>query len=130
MSLYAMSLLLESELIEGVVRLLYMFDSFLPFTSAFDFTRKVIETLSSNPYPDYVKRNYYFKPSGNGIQVYVVYDIDKGKEEEGLQDIMSRMCQFGTCIEGVSGTLEPVLTAEQMLAMMGQMMSQEQAPTT
>jgi hypothetical protein len=108
--------------------LLYMLDSYMPMTSATAFTRKVVETLSTNPYPEYVKRNYYFKPSGDGIRVYVVYDIEKSKEEEGLLDIMSRTCQFGTCIEGISGTLEPVVTAEQMLAIMGPLMSQEQAP--
>jgi hypothetical protein len=109
--------------------LLLMDEFFLPSTSVIAFMRKSIETLTSNPYPDYVNRNYYFKPSGDGIKVYVVYDIDKGKEEEGLIDVMSRAIQFGIGIEGVSGTLEPVLTAEQMLAIMGPLMSQEQAPS-
>jgi hypothetical protein len=103
-----------------------MNECYFPFTSATAFTRKALETLASNPYPDYVKRTYYFKPSGDGYKLYVIYDIEKGNEEEGLLDVMSRACQFGNCIEGMHGTLEPIMTIEQTLAVIGPMMEQEQ----
>lgn len=106
--------------------MLLMNESHLPFTSATAFTRKALETLASNPYPDYVKRTYYVKPTGDGYKIFVVYDIEKGHEEEGILDVTTRACQFGSCIDGLTGTLEPVLTIEQMFAIMGPLMSQEQ----
>ena len=106
--------------------MLLMNECYFPFTSATAFTRKALATLSSNPYPDYVKRTYYVKPTGDGYKLYTVYDIDKGHEEEGLLDVVNRACQFGPCIQGLKGTLEPVLTIEQMFAIMGPIMSQEQ----
>ena len=46
-----------------------------PGTSAVDFARKVVEIVTTNPYPDYIKRNYYFKFGGDGGTLYTIFYI-------------------------------------------------------
>lgn len=97
-----------------------------PGSSMVDFMKLGIKTLAENPYPEFIKRDYYFTFGGDGIKGYVIYDIEKGKEEEGLKDILSRITMVGVSIEGAKGTIEPTFTLEDVFAMAGQYISSDQ----
>jgi hypothetical protein len=86
-----------------------------PGTSAATYAKKVIEIVTTDPYPEYIKRNYYTAFSGDGIKGYVVFDIEQGKEQESLLNIMNRMVKLSS-IEGVNCILEPLFTAEEAFA--------------
>ena len=88
-----------------------------PATSAMDFAQKAVEELTTNPYPEYTKRNYYFKFAEDGMVMYVIYDIGKGKEEEALKDINERLFKFSASIEGFNPKLEPVLSFEEVFSL-------------
>lgn len=88
-----------------------------PGTTSAEFAKKVLEVLSKNPYPEYIKRNYYMKFGGNGIIAYTIFDVEKGKEADGLQEIGNRSALFVTSLEGCKSTLEVLYTMEEGFAM-------------
>ena len=98
-----------------------------PGTSIVDWARLGVETLANNPYPDFIKRDYYFAFGDDGLKTYTIFDIEKGKEEEGLKDIQNRLFKFGISIQGMKASLEPVLTLEELFASLGQIATLEQA---
>ena len=97
-----------------------------PGSSIVDITKLALKTLAENPYPEYTKRNYYYTYGGEGMKGYIVYDIEKGKEEEGLKDILDRMAMMSMSIEGVKFTIEPVITLEEAFATVGKYASLDQ----
>ena len=81
------------------------------------FIKKAVEELATNPYPDYIKRDYFCRLDGEGLTFYILYDIEKGREEEGIKDIHDRMLKFSDAIEFMSGTgLTPLLTVQELYA--------------
>jgi hypothetical protein len=84
-----------------------------PATSAAEFGKKAVEELAGNPYPEFTKRDYYFKFGADGIVMYVIYDIEKGNEEAALRDIRERMFKFSNSIEGFKPVLEPIMGFEE-----------------
>jgi hypothetical protein len=96
-----------------------------PGSSIVDIVKLALKTLAENPYPEYTKRNYYFTFGGDGIKGYTIYDIEKGKEEEGLKDILDRMTMVSMSIEGAKFTLETAFTLEEAFAMVGKHASLE-----
>ncbi|MEW6553335.1 MAG: hypothetical protein AB1384_03485 [Actinomycetota bacterium] len=83
-----------------------------PATSAAEFVKKAIEELTNNPYPEFTKRDYYFKFSGEGLVMYIIYDIAAGNEEAALRDINERIFKFSNAIDGFKPTLEPLIGFE------------------
>jgi hypothetical protein len=87
----------------------------IPGKSIGDFFKKSVETIATNPYPDFIKRTYMFgvdlKPEGG--MCHILYDIEKGKEDEGLADISRRISIFAMSVEGFKMTLTPVVSLEQ-----------------
>jgi hypothetical protein len=92
----------------------------MPATSAADFINNAVTTLTTNPYPDFVKRNYYWTFEEDLIECHTVYDIDNGKAEEALEDIAKRLISFENSVEGIKFALEPAYTIEQAFAFLGQ----------
>ena len=86
-----------------------------PGTSAATVAKKGIEILTNDPYPEYIKRDYYYALTGDGIKTYVVADIEQGKEQEGLLNIMNRLVKLSS-IEGFNAILEPLFTIEEAYA--------------
>jgi hypothetical protein len=109
-----------------VDEMLFMGRSTIPLTSVQDFMNKAMETLASNPYPEFTKRNYYIRFIDDEIEMTTIYDIDKGNEEEALLDICNRAYPFFHCVEGLKGNTFPVMTLEQLFAMLS---SQQQEPS-
>ena len=93
--------------------MLYMGIGTLPISSAVDFAKSSIEEATSHPRPDFIKSDIYLKLGGDGIQIYVFFDIDKGREEEALMDILGRAIRFGLSVEDIKWTFEPIMTLEE-----------------
>jgi hypothetical protein len=71
-----------------------------PATSAKDFLDKAMVELRDNPYPEFIKRTYYFKFSEGGIVLYIIYEIDPGNEEAAMKDLNARAFKFMQEVEG------------------------------
>lgn len=107
--------------------MLFINKSTLPIKSVADWAKKAVETLTNNPYPEFTKRNYYWRFIGDKLELTTIFDIEKGKEEEGLMDLFNRVYPFFLSIDGLEIiSNDAVFTLEQLFATI----SQEQAPTT
>jgi hypothetical protein len=92
----------------------------MPTKSAADFVNHAVATLTTDPYPEFVKRNYYWTFEGDDIECYTIYDIEQGKAEEALDDIAKRVVSFTSSVEGIEFTLQPCYTIEKAFALLGQ----------
>lgn len=93
--------------------------SVCPVTTMPAAAKKALEILTTNPYPEYITREYLYTFSEDGVIMYVIFDIAPGHETEGVENILSRMAELGSACEGMSGTLEPVFNIEQVFAWWG-----------
>ena len=105
--------------------MLLMLSGSCPGSSIVDWARLAVETLATNPYPEFIKRDYYFMFDEDGIKTFTIFDIEKGREEEGLKDIQNRLTKFSISIEGMKAKLDPVFTLEDVFAVVGQLASLE-----
>lgn len=89
-----------------------------PLAAAVDVGKIGIEALK-NPLPDYINRGQiFFLFGGKGIKAHVVYEIEKGHEDEGLKEISKRMTAYYD-IEGFEITSDVLLTAEEAAPLIG-----------
>jgi hypothetical protein len=83
-----------------VDRMIIMAKNRYPATSAKGFLDRALAELRDNPYPEYIKRTYYFKFGEGGIVMYIIYEIDPGNEEAGMKDLNRRAFKFMQEVEG------------------------------
>jgi hypothetical protein len=100
-----------------VEKMLLMATIRFPATSGAEFGKKAIDELANNPYPAFTKRNYYFKFGGDGLMLYIIYDVEEGNEIAALKDINSRLFKFSQDIEGFSPILEPLMGFEEAFSL-------------
>lgn len=98
--------------------MLIMSTASFPVSSAVDFAKKATEELTTNPYPGFTRRDYYFKFAGDEIVMYVIYDIEAGHEREAMFDINQRVFKFIQAIKGFKVEMEPVYGIEDAFSMM------------
>jgi hypothetical protein len=94
-----------------------MSTSTYPVISAVDFGKFAVDELKNNPYPDFIKRNYYWKWGGDGLIMYVIYDIEEGNEEAALKDINSRGAKAAQSVKGLVGNIEPLMNIEDIFSL-------------
>lgn len=70
-----------------------------PMTSMKGFAAKAFEDLKNHPYPEFTKREYYFKFGEGGCVMYVIYDITPGNEDAALKDINERVYKISQQVE-------------------------------
>ena len=89
-----------------------------PLKSAVEIGKKALEALK-NPLPDYINRGQiYALYGGKGIKTYTMYEIEKGREDEGIKEITQRYTAYFD-VEGFEITSEVVLTIEEAMPMLG-----------
>jgi hypothetical protein len=77
-----------------------------------------MEELRDNPYPEFTKRNYYFKLGEGGIVIYIIYEIDPGNEDAALKDIHARGLKFAQEVEGFElVSMEVLISIQDALTM-------------
>ncbi len=82
-------------------------------------TGKVAVGTLSKALPPYVKRlGLYVTPGGDGIKAYNLYEVEKGHEDEGYKELMKEEVPFFS-IEGYKFTVEPLLSVEEALPLVG-----------
>jgi hypothetical protein len=98
--------------------MLFMVNETWPSKSSVDVGKKSVE-LEGRERPPYLKSlGPYVGVGGDGIKSCVIYEIEKGHEEEGLKEIVGLFAQL-LSIEGYKFTIEPVFTMEEALAFVG-----------
>ena len=77
--------------------------------------------LKEEPLPSFLKRLHVFSAGGvgePGIRTYSIFEADKGKEYEALAELTRRMAWFHK-VEGYRYHIEPLLTAEEAIPLLG-----------
>ena len=100
--------------------MLFLAKMIMPARSVKDFVKTAVETLANNPYPEYTKREYYGRFVGEELELTVIYDIERGKEEEGFLDIGRRGYPCYQSVDGLKASIDPVFTLEQLFALVSQ----------
>lgn len=77
--------------------------------------KKALEVVATNPPPDYIKRTYYVTVEGENITVYGLYDIEDGKVNEGMKELMKRAIEVIQAAEGLGITFKAAYPLEEAL---------------
>ncbi|MFC1919880.1 hypothetical protein ACFLWX_03730 [Chloroflexota bacterium] len=75
----------------------------------------------AEPLPSFLKRLHVLTPGGvgePGIRTYSIFEADKGKEYEAFAELSRRMAWYHD-IEGYRYHIEPLLTAEEAIPLLG-----------
>ena len=98
--------------------MLFMVAETWPTKSAVEIGKVSVESLAKAP-PPYVKRlGLYVTTGGDGIKAYTLYEVEKGHVDEGYKGLMKVFVPFFT-IEGYKFTVEPLLSVEEALPLVG-----------
>ena len=80
---------------------------------------KISVELLRKPPQDYYKRiGPYVVMTVEGIKAYMLYDVEEGREGEAYKYLADLYVSYRV-VEGYSVVIEPVLTAEEALPMLG-----------
>jgi len=89
-----------------------------PLKSTLDAAKKFIEA-AKNPPPDYINQiGVYVAYGGKGIKGYALFEIEKGREDEGIKEIAKRLTIYYD-VEGYEITSDVVLSAEEAIPLLG-----------
>jgi len=80
---------------------------------------RYVKVQQENPLPPFIKTVGVFVTSSleSGTKTYLIYELEAGKENEGLQEIGRRIVPFMD-IEGYRYHIEPVFPAEEAISML------------
>ena len=89
-----------------------------PLKSVMEVGRQFVESLK-DPLPDYINRlAIYTRYGDKGIQAYSPVEIEKGREDEGLKELVKWYTQYFD-IEGFEVRMEIELAVEEALPLIG-----------
>jgi len=89
-----------------------------PLKSVMEVGKQFVESLK-DPLPEYVNRlAIYTRYGDKGIQAYSPVEIEKGREDDGIRELVKWYTQFFD-IEGVEVRIELVLPVEEAMPLIG-----------
>ena len=77
-----------------------------------------MEVLAKAPPPHVKRLGVYITPGSDGMKSYTLYEIEKGHVDEGFKELNKNLVAFFK-IEGWKYTVEPLLTVEEAVPMLG-----------
>jgi hypothetical protein len=81
--------------------MILMLEVTYPASKAQECGQAFIDVLQANPFPDYVKLiEDYQHWGGDGIKGHVFYDLEKGKEDEGMKHITANTLELTKAVDG------------------------------
>jgi len=90
-----------------------------PGTSAREFFFNSVGKLLDSPYPEYIKRKYYFRFHHGRVEMYIIYDIEPGNEDAALKDINERAYEYMRDVEGFEvEDIIPLMSMQEALEIM------------
>jgi hypothetical protein len=100
------------------MKMLFMLIMTWPTESSGEVGKVAVENLAK-ALPPYIKRlGPYIAPGGDGMKAYVLYEIEKGHVDEGFKEVTKRHVPYFS-IEGWKYTIEPLLSPEEALPLIG-----------
>ena len=98
--------------------MLFMVTETWPTKSSAEAGKIAVEGLAKAP-PPYVKTlGIYIAAGGDGMKAYNLYAVEKGHVDEGYKELMKVFVPYFS-IEGYKLTVEPLLSVEEALPLVG-----------
>ena len=93
-------------------------NSTYPLSSAKEVAAAFIKAAAT-PLPSYIKRTHTLTTAGDlGIRVLGIYEVDDEKVSQAIKDLTKYFVQYYD-MEGFSYTVEPMLTAQEAIPLLG-----------
>ena len=89
-----------------------------PTKSSIDMGKLMIESVTSNPLPEWLKRHGMYLLFDEGLKAYGLYEVEEGHEYEGYKEVCNRHVVFFP-VEGYKTTVECLIAAEEGLNFVG-----------
>jgi hypothetical protein len=81
--------------------MILMFEFTYPAPKAQELAQAFIDDLQANPMPDYVKFvEEYISWGADGLKAHTYYELEKGKEEEGLRYVTAHELAMTKAVDG------------------------------
>ena len=96
----------------------FMVTQTYPTKSVAEVGKVGMETLAKAPPPHVKRLGIYIAAGGDGMKTYILYEIEKGQVEEGIKELNKRYVAYFN-IEGWKFTVEPLMTVEEALPLIG-----------
>jgi hypothetical protein len=81
--------------------MILMFEFTYPAPKAQELAQAFIDDLQANPMPDYVKFvEEYISWGADGLKAHTCYELEKGKEEEGLRYVTAHELAMTKAVDG------------------------------
>jgi hypothetical protein len=100
------------------MKMLFMVASTWPTKSSVQVGKVAVEIFAKGPPPHVKRLGLYITPGGDGMKAYNLYEVEKGHEDEGYKELMKEFVPFFN-IEGYKFTVEPLLSVEEALPLVG-----------
>jgi hypothetical protein len=101
-----------------VMKMLFMLTMTWPTKSSGEVGKVAVENLAKASPPHVKRLGLYLTPGGDGMKAYVLYEIEKGHIDEGFNEVTKRHVPYFS-IEGWRYTIEPLLSVEEALPLVG-----------
>jgi len=101
-----------------VMKILFMLTMTWPTKSSGEVGKVAVENLAKASPPHVKRPGLYLTPGGDGMKAYVLYEIEKGHIDEGFKEVTKRHVPYFS-IEGWRYTIEPLLSVEEALPLVG-----------
>jgi len=98
--------------------MLFMLTMTWPTKSSGEVGKVAVENLAKASPPHVKRLGLYLTPGGDGMKAYVLYEIEKGHIDEGFNEVTKRHVPYFS-IEGWRYTIEPLLSVEEALPLVG-----------
>ncbi len=93
-------------------------NSTYPLSSAKEVAAAFVKAAET-PLPSYIKRIHTLTSAGElGIKVLGIFEVDDGKVADGIKELTRYFVQYYD-LDGFMYTLEPMLTAEEAIPLLG-----------
>jgi hypothetical protein len=90
-----------------------------PLKSVKEVGRIFVEEVTISPTPEYINLiGIYVAYGGKGVKAFTLYEVEKGKEDEGYKEIMQRFTPFFP-VQGFEIDMDWVLPVQDALPMIG-----------
>ncbi|MFQ5987639.1 MAG: hypothetical protein ACE5H6_02185 [Dehalococcoidia bacterium] len=101
-----------------VIKVLFLWTHTWPAEKSTDVGQTFVKFMQ-NPLPPYIKMiGPFINIGGDGVKGCIIWDVEKGHEDEGLLFIMKNAVDYFN-IGGQKFTLEPVVTGADALPLVG-----------
>jgi hypothetical protein len=106
-------------MIQEVDEMIVMYTLTCPTTSAVEMGKAVVKNFAEYPFPSYIKViGIYQLFSENGIKMYAILDIEKGKEDDAVKLFYKRGLNY-LSVPGYGSKVEILTPMEESLALLG-----------